>query len=102
MGWSPAYSERSGAPRSASIRPRGAASCGLPIEPGGGEAAAVVEAEVGPVVLEGAVPDRDVDAARHVHVVLLHGQVALDLVDDLAPGLEVGGAPLADEEIVQD
>src|SRR5207249_5420354 len=70
-----------------------------PVEPRRHEPAAVVVAHVRPVVLERALPDRDVDAGRHLHVVLLLGQVALDVVDDLAALGDVGRAPLADQHV---
>src|SRR5881397_2190391 len=69
------------------------------IQPGGHEAAAVVVAEARRVVLEGAFPYADVDAGRHLHVVLLLGQMALDVEDDLAPLGHVGGAPLAHQHV---
>src|SRR5258705_1498477 len=76
-------------------------STGSAIEPGREQTAAPVVAEIGHVVLEGAVPDADVDAGGCVDVVLLVGGVALDLVEHLAPFGHVRGAPLADHQIPQ-
>src|SRR5678815_2501782 len=67
----------------------------LAVEPCSHEAAAVIVAEIGAVVLQGAVPDRDVDSRGELHVVLLLGQIALQVVDDLAPLRHVEDAPLA-------
>src|SRR5688572_22283714 len=50
------------------------------VQPGRQQPRAVVVAEVGAVVLERALPDRDVDSRRHLHVVLLLGEVPLDIV----------------------
>src|SRR5262245_45569341 len=72
------------------------------VEPGGGEATAVVVAQVRPVVLERWVPDRDVGTRGYLNVVLLLGEVALDLVDDLAPALGISRAALADQQVVED
>src|SRR5437879_2998766 len=74
----------------------------LAVEPGRQQAAAVVVAHVRSVVLERAFPDGDVHAGRHLHVVLLLGQVALDVVDQLAPLGNVEGAPLAHEHVGDD
>src|SRR5712664_2674178 len=52
-----------------------------PVEPRGHEPAAGVVAHVRRVVLERALPDRYEDGRRHLHVVLLLGEVALDIVD---------------------
>src|SRR5438309_1896312 len=71
----------------------------LAVEPGRRQAAAVVVAHVRSVVLERAFPDGDVHAGRHLHVVLLLGQVALDVVDQLAAPGDVERAPLADEHV---
>src|SRR5580765_1658010 len=65
--------------------PRLAAIVRLAVEPGGHEAAAVVVAEIRPVVFQGAVPDRHVNPRGELDVVLLLGQMALQVVDDLAP-----------------
>src|SRR5205085_1680322 len=51
----------------------------LPLQPGRQQPSAVVVPEVRSVVLQRAVPDRDVRPGRRVHVVLLLRQVALDL-----------------------
>src|SRR5262249_2851136 len=58
---------------------------GSAIKPRRQEAAAPVVAEIGPVILHGGVPHPDVHAGGRVHVILLLGRVALDLVEDLAP-----------------
>src|SRR5213594_3827100 len=71
----------------------------LPLEPRGHEPPAVVVAHVRPVVLDRALPDRDVDGRWHLHVVLLLGQVALDVVDDLAALGRIERPPLADEHV---
>src|SRR5881409_3501622 len=54
------------------------------VEPGRDQSPAVVEAEVRAVVLERGVPHRRVRRRAELHVVLLVGQVALEVVDDLA------------------
>src|SRR6266851_7449097 len=74
----------------------------LPLEPGGHQAPAVVVAHVGSVILDRGVPHRDLDRGRHLHVVLLLGQVALDLPDDLAALHRIRGAPLADQHVGHD
>jgi hypothetical protein len=63
------------------------------------QAAAVVVAEVRPVVLQRAVPHGDDHGRRELHVVLLAGEVALQLGEDLAPPGGVDRAALAHEEI---
>src|SRR5689334_17460506 len=69
------------------------------IEPGRHEASPVVVAEARRVVLQRVLPDADVLARRHLDVVLLAGQVPLDVENDL-PGLgEVGGPSLALEHV---
>src|SRR2546422_10770208 len=68
-------------------------------EPGGHQPAAVVVAEARRVVLQRALPDADVHARGHLHVVLLLGQMALDVEDDLAPLGEVDRPSLADEQV---
>src|SRR5512145_2541349 len=55
----------------------------LPIQPGGHQPPAVVVAQIGAVVLQRVVPHRDVHARRRLNVVLLLGQVALDVEDHL-------------------
>src|SRR5678815_3148808 len=72
-----------------------------PIEPGGDEPPAVVVADVRPVVLDRRIPDADIGARRRLDVVLLLGEVPLDLVDDLAPRLRIAGAALADQHVVE-
>src|SRR5262245_35631521 len=62
---------------------------GSAVEPGRDEPPAVVVTQVRPVVLERPVPHRDVGRRRRVNVVLLPGEVPLDLVDDVAPDLGV-------------
>src|SRR6185503_7472686 len=74
----------------------------LTIEPGGDEPPPIVVAEVRRVVLEGAVPDAHVYGRRHLHVVLLLGEVALDLEDQLLALGEVRGPALADEQVGHD
>src|SRR6266705_2713566 len=69
------------------------------IEPGCDQSPAVVEAEVRAVVLQRAVPDGGVRRGAERHVVLLVGQVALDVVDQLAALGDVERAPLPEEEI---
>ena len=73
----------------------------LPLQPRGDQPPPVVISEVRPIPPHRRIPDRDVDRGRHVHVVLLLREVPLDLVDDLPPLLEVGGAALAHEEVVE-
>src|SRR5256885_3386025 len=69
------------------------------VEPGRDQSPAVVEAEVRAVVLECGVPHRRVRRRAELHVVLLVGQVALEVVDDLA-ALDVGvRAPVAEKEV---
>src|SRR5215471_8792173 len=63
------------------------------VEPGRDEAPAVVEAQVRPVILERGVP--------HRHVVLLLGQVPLDLVEGILPAFQIAGAALAHEKVVE-
>src|SRR4030095_1723788 len=70
-----------------------------PVEPGGLEPTAVVVAHVRAVVLERALPDGDVYGRRHLHVVLLQGEVALDVVDDFAALYGTERAPLPDEHV---
>src|SRR5262249_13241803 len=60
---------------------------------------AVVEAEVRAIVLQRAVPDRGVRRGAERHVVLLVGQIALDLVDELTALGDVERAPLPQQEI---
>src|SRR2546425_9207105 len=68
-------------------------------EPGGHQSAAVVVAEARRVVLQRTLPDADVDARRHLDVVLLPGQMPLDVEDDLpALGDIGGGAPAAEDD----
>src|SRR5438093_10309293 len=69
------------------------------VEPGRDQAPAVVEAEVRAVVLECGVPHRRVRRRAELHVVLLVGQVALEVVDDLAALDVVVRAPLAEQEV---
>src|SRR6185436_9876094 len=76
-------------------------STGSAVEPGREQTAAPVVAEIGHVVLEGAVPHPDVDAGGRVDVVLLVSGVALDLVEHLSPLGHVRGAPLADHQVAQ-
>src|SRR5712691_11769321 len=76
-------------------------STGSAVEPGREQAATPVVAEIGHVVLERAVPHPDIDAGRRIHVVLLPGRVALDLVEHVPPLGHVCGAPLADEQVAQ-
>src|SRR5258706_10953140 len=73
----------------------------LPLQPRSNRPPAVVVPEVGPVVPHRRIPDRDVVPRRRVDVVLLPRQVSLDLLDDLAPLLDVGGAALAHEQVVE-
>src|SRR5262249_14554774 len=75
---------------------------GSAVEPGGAQAPAVVVAEVGRVVLEGALPHGDVRPRGKVDVVLLPREVSLDLVNDVAAGLDLRGAPLLHEQVVED
>src|SRR5688572_8027530 len=90
---------RSMAQRRGTRKPRSPADPTLPVEPGGQQATAVVVADIGPVVLEGGVPDGDVDRRRQLHVVLLPGQVLLDLEDHLAALGDVERAPLAHQQV---
>src|SRR5437899_2081021 len=69
------------------------------VEPGRDQSPAVVEPEVRAVVLQRAVPDGGVRRGAECHVVLLVGQVALKVVDDLAALGDVERAPLPEEEI---
>src|SRR5262245_14430904 len=71
----------------------------LPFQPGRHQPATVVVAHVRGVVPERAVPDSDVDLGGHLYVVLLLGQVALDVVNDLPPLGHVQGPPLAHEHV---
>src|SRR6185503_13073802 len=80
-------------------RPGPAAAPALAVQPRGHQPPAVVVADVRSVVLERGVPDRDVHAGVRRDVVLLLGQVALDLVDDLAPLDGIGRPALADQQI---
>src|SRR6185503_19398644 len=73
----------------------------LAVEPGGHEPPAVVISEVRSVVDERPVPHRDVHAGPELHVVLLLGDVALGLVDDLPPLGRIHGAPLPDQHVGQ-
>src|SRR3989442_5184219 len=74
----------------------------LPIQPGRQEPPTVVVADVGGVVLQRALPDGDLDGRRHLHVVLLLAQIALDLVDDLAALGHVLVASLAGKQVRHD
>src|SRR5437660_1338288 len=69
------------------------------VEPGRDQSPAVVEAEIRAVVLERGVPHRRVRRRAELHVVLLVGQVALEVVDDLAALDVVIRAPLAEQEV---
>src|SRR5436853_7140271 len=69
------------------------------VEPGGGQAAADVVAEVRAIVLQRAVPHGGGQPGGEGDIVLLPGEVALDLVDHLAPLADVERAPLADDEV---
>src|SRR5262250_178746 len=73
----------------------------LSVEPGGQQPTAVIVPEIGPVVLDRAVPHEDDDGRVDLRDVLLGRQVALDLVEQPSPGRDVLRAPLADEEIGQ-
>src|SRR6266849_155094 len=77
-------------------------STGSAVEPGRLEATAVVVAHIRSVVLHGRIPDRGLGHGRQLNVVLLPGQVPLDLVDDLAALGEVLGMALANEHIRHD
>src|SRR5262245_32128856 len=81
------------------LLPKVRRSWGLLVEPGGHQAPAVVVPEVGPVVLQRRRPRRHVDLRGVLHVVLLLGEVALDVVDDLLPLRRVQRAPLLHEHV---
>src|SRR6266849_3140751 len=70
-----------------------------PLEPGGEEPPAVVVTEVGPIVLQRPIPGGDVDAGGNLDVVLLAGEVALEIVKHLAALDGVGDPSLADQEV---
>src|SRR5262249_24575014 len=69
------------------------------LQPGGEKPAAVIVAEIGAVVLKRAVPHRDVDAGIRRDVVLLPGEVPLDLRDQLLALGDVEVAALAHEHV---
>src|SRR5207302_2334099 len=77
----------------------GAASA---VEPGRHQPPSVVVAEIRPVVLEGPVPDGDVDPRGQLDVVLLRRQVALDLGDDLPAFGGIECPPLTHEKVRDD
>src|SRR5262245_66400247 len=72
------------------------------VEPRRQEPATVVVAEIRPVVLERTFPDCDVDARGWMHVILLRGQIALQLVDDLAALCDIEDPALADQHVGDD
>src|SRR5882762_9727056 len=81
-------------------RPRGApAPASRPVQPRGGQPPAEIVAEVRRVVLQRALPRRDAEPRVDLDVVLLLREVALDLVDELAPLDGVEGAPLAHDQV---
>src|SRR6266404_7221116 len=90
------------APPPALRRSRRLSPATLPIQPGRQETPTVVVADVGGVVLQRALPDGDLHGRRHLDVVLLLGEVALDLVDDLAPLGDVLSAALANQHVGHD
>src|SRR3989441_7029994 len=73
-----------------------------PVEPGCHESAAVVVAEVWPVVLERTVPNGNIDPRRDLDVVLLFGQVTLQVVDNLPALGDVEDTPLTDQHVGDD
>src|SRR5882672_4165699 len=72
------------------------------LEPRRDEPAAVVVAEVGPVVLQRALPDGRVDLRDGGRVVGLLRQIPLDLLDQVAALGEIERAPLTDEHVGHD
>src|SRR5712692_1290769 len=72
------------------------------VQPGLQKPPAVVVAQVRAVVLERAVPNRQVDGRGHLDVILLGCQVALELVDELPALRCVQGASLTDQHIRRD
>src|SRR5689334_12862161 len=72
------------------------------VEPGGRQPPSVVVAEIGSVVLEGAVPDGRIGLRDRGDVVHLLGQVALDLVNELAPLGDVERPALPDDHVGHD
>src|SRR5438105_3134219 len=66
----------------------------LAVEPRRRHSAADVVAEIRRVILQRAVPHRDVDLRRRRHVVLLLGEIALDVEDHLAALGHVERTPL--------
>src|SRR5467141_58920 len=73
-----------------------------PVEPCREEAAAVVVAEVRPVILQRAVPHRGIDLPDRGRVVNLPGEIALDVVDDLAALGGIERAPLTNDHVGDD
>src|SRR5712664_771995 len=72
------------------------------LEPRRDEPTAVVVAEVGPVVLQRTVPHRGVHLSHRRRVVDLLGEIALDVVDDLAALRGIDRAALTDDHIGDD
>src|SRR5437016_5434338 len=72
------------------------------LEPRRDEPAAVVVAEVGPVVLQRTVPYRGVHLSHRRRVVDLPGEIALDVLDDLAALGGIERAALTDDHVGDD
>src|SRR5262245_53692337 len=72
---------------------------GSSLQPRRHQAAAVVVAEVGAVVLERPVPRRHIDRGRRLDVVLLLREVFLDAEDDLSSLCHVERSTLPDEHV---
>src|SRR5438445_107490 len=74
-------------------------SLASPVQPGAQQAAAVVVAEVGAVVLQRAVPHEEGDGRIDLDDVLLDGHQTLDLVDEPPARGHLLGPPLANQKI---